>query len=105
MGRFKAVDRYGTPVAANRIDLSWTASTDTIGVAGYNVYRDAVKVNTVPIGSTSYSDTGLVAGASHTYTVRAVDAAANESSASTSWSGAAGSEPSPPPTPTTPRTA
>jgi RHS repeat-associated protein len=81
----------GTPVAAGRIDLSWTASTDTIGVAGYNLYRDAVKVNTVPVGSTSYSDTGLVAGASHTYTVRAVDAAANESGASNTWSGAAAS--------------
>jgi RHS repeat-associated protein len=81
----------GTPVTSGRIDLSWTASTDTVGVAGYNLYRDAVKVNTVPIGSTSYSDTNLVAGASHTYTVRAVDASANESTASTSWSGAAGS--------------
>jgi RHS repeat-associated protein len=78
-------------VAAGRIDLAWTASSDTIGVAGYNVYRDAVKVNTVPIGSTSYSDTGLTAGASHTYTVTAVDAAGNASGASTSWSGAAAS--------------
>ena len=60
-------------------------------MAGYNLYRDAVKVNTVPIGSTSYSDTGLAPGVSHTYTVNAVDAAANESAASTSWSGAAGS--------------
>jgi hypothetical protein len=35
-------------------------------VAGYNVYRDGTKVNAVPIGSTSYSDTGLGAGVSHT---------------------------------------
>ncbi len=84
-------DLTGTPVAAGRIDLSWTASTDNVGVAGYNVYRDAVKLNTVPVGSTSYSDTGLAPGVSHTYTVTAVDAAANESAASTSWSGAAGS--------------
>jgi len=27
----------GTPVAAGRIDLSWTASTDNVAVAGYNV--------------------------------------------------------------------
>jgi RHS repeat-associated protein len=81
----------GTPVAAGRIDLAWTASTDNVGVAGYNVYRDAVKVNTVPVGSASYSDTGLVGGANHTYTVKAVDAAANESGASGSWSGAASS--------------
>jgi RHS repeat-associated protein len=81
----------GTPVAGSRIDLAWTASTDNVGVAGYNVYRDAVKINTVPIGSTAYSDTGLVAGANHTYTVSAIDAAANESPRSGSWSGAAGS--------------
>lgn len=54
-------------------------------------HRDAVKINTAPIGSTSYSDTGLAGGASHTYTVTAVDAAANESGAGGSWSGAAGS--------------
>ena len=63
----------------------------TSRVAGYNVYRDAVKLNTVPVGSTSYSDTGLAPGVSHTYTVTAIDAAANESAASNSWSGAAGS--------------
>ena len=79
------------PSGRGRIDLSWTASTDNVAVAGYNLYRDAVKVNTVPVGSTSYSDTGLAPGVSHTYTVTAVDAAANESAASNTWSGAAGS--------------
>src|SRR5664280_2348409 len=81
----------GTPVAAGRIDLAWTAATDNVGVAGYNVYRDGAKVNSAPVGSTSYSDTALVGGASHTYTVKAVDAAANESAAGGPWSGAAGS--------------
>ena len=81
----------GTPVAAGRIDLAWTAATDNVAVAGYNVYRDGAKVNTAPVGSISYSDTGLVGGANHTYTVKAVDAAANESAASGPWSGAASS--------------
>ncbi len=79
----------GTPVGAGRIDLTWSASTDDVAVAGYNVYRDGVKLNSVPIGSTAYSDTALTAGVSHTYTVSAIDAAANESSGSSSWSGAA----------------
>ncbi len=78
-------------MAAGRIDLAWTASTDNIGVAGYNVYRDGVKINTAPVGSISYSDTGLVGGANHTYAVSAVDAGANESPRSATWSGAAGS--------------
>ncbi len=81
----------GTPVAAGRIDLAWTAATDNVGVAGYNVYRDGVKINTAPVGSISYSDTGLTPGANHTYTVSALDAAGNESSRSATWSGAAGS--------------
>jgi YD repeat-containing protein len=78
-------------VAAGRIDLSWTAGTDNIGVAGYNLYRDGTKVNAAPIGSTSYSDTGLTPGANHTYKVSAIDAAGNESAQSTSWAGAAAS--------------
>lgn len=81
----------GTPVAGGRIDLTWTASTDNVAVAGYNVYRDAVKINTVPIGSTSYSDTGLAPGVNHTYTISAIDAAGNESAQSGSYTGAAGS--------------
>jgi RHS repeat-associated protein len=78
-------------VAAGRIDLSWTAATDNVAVAGYNVYRDAVKINTVPVGSTSYSDTGLTPGVNHTYTISAIDAAANESAVSGTYTGAAGS--------------
>jgi RHS repeat-associated protein len=81
----------GSAVGAGRVDLSWTASSDNVAVSGYNVYRDGTKINTVPVGSTSYSDTGLIAGANHTYTISAVDAAANESAQSSSWSGAAGS--------------
>jgi RHS repeat-associated protein len=80
----------GTPVAAGRIDLAWTASSDNVAVAGYNVYRDGAKINTAPIGSTSYSDTGLLAGVNHTYAISALDAAGNESSRSGTYSGAAG---------------
>jgi chitodextrinase len=53
-----------TAVSGTEVDLAWTASTDNIGVAGYNVYRDGTKINTAPVGSISYSDTGLGAGVS-----------------------------------------
>jgi RHS repeat-associated protein len=79
----------GSVVAAGRIDLAWSASSDDVAVAGYAVYRDGNKITSVPVGSTSYSDTGLTPGVSHTYTVTALDAAANESAQSGSWSGAA----------------
>ncbi len=63
-----------------QVALSWTASTDNVGVTGYRVLRDGVQIAT-PAGP-SYTDTGLTNGVSHSYTVIAVDAAANASAAS-----------------------
>jgi chitodextrinase len=87
-----------TGVSSSQINLSWTASTDNIGVAGYHVFRDGggTAIATVTSG-TSYQDTGLAAGSTHSYTVSAFDAAGNESarsssaSATTSSSGGGGS--------------
>src|SRR5206468_2193130 len=45
-----------TPVAPNRVNLAWTASTDNVGVAGYQVFRDNVQIATS--STTSYSDIG-----------------------------------------------
>ena len=42
-----------------RSTVSWTASTDNVGVAGYRVYRDGALIRTTP--ATSYTDTGLTA--------------------------------------------
>ncbi|HHW49482.1 MAG TPA: DUF4469 domain-containing protein [Clostridiaceae bacterium] len=68
------------PVSSNRIDISWSASTDNVGVAGYKVYRNGTQVATVTNGLT-YSDTELTAGTAYEYTVKAYDAAGNESAA------------------------
>ncbi len=76
----------GTPVGSSEIDLSWTGSTDNsggTGVAGYNVYRDGVKVNSSLVTATSFNDTGLAASTQYSYTVSAVDNATNESAQST----------------------
>ncbi|WP_432127215.1 cellulase family glycosylhydrolase [Streptomyces sp. bgisy082] len=62
------------------VSLSWTASTDNVGVTGYDVYRGGTRVGTS--ATTSYTDTGLTANTAHTYTVRARDAAGNTSAAS-----------------------
>jgi RHS repeat-associated protein len=67
----------GTVKSGSEVDLSWTASTDNTAVAGYRVYRDGTLIATV--GSTSWFDTGLAAGSTHTYAVSAVDAANNQS--------------------------
>jgi chitodextrinase len=62
------------------ISLSWAASSDNVGVAGYQVYRNGTLVAS-PSG-TSYADTGLTNGTSYTYAVAAVDAAGNRSALS-----------------------
>lgn len=63
------------------INLTWVASTDDIGVTGYEVYRNNAKVITV--GTNSYSDPGLSANTGYSYYVIAKDAAGNSSTAST----------------------
>lgn len=63
-----------------QVTLSWQPSTDAGGVASYQVLRDGVVVGT-PVG-TSFTDTGLSAGATYTYTVRALDLASNIGAAS-----------------------
>ena len=60
------------------IALSWTASTDNVGVAGYTVYLDGDSVNTVT--ETNFNVTGLSAGTEYTLAVEAFDAAGNKSS-------------------------
>lgn len=63
------------PVSSSRINLTWTAASDNVGVTGYNVYRDNTLVGTS--SSLNYSDTGLAASTSYSYTVAAFDAASN----------------------------
>ncbi len=71
-------------VSSSQINLTWTASTDNLGVAGYTIYRDELEVDTSP--TNSYSDTGLSPSTTYTYTVSAYDAEGNESSQSSSAS-------------------
>ena len=71
--------------ATTRIDLSWVASTDNVGVTGYRLERctGASCTNFTQIAtlsSTSYSNTGLTANTTYRYRVRATDAAGKLSS-------------------------
>jgi hypothetical protein len=59
------------------ISLSWTGSTDDVGVAGYGLYLDDAPVGTTT--STSFGFSGLVCGTSYTLSVDAYDAAGNRS--------------------------
>ena len=62
--------------------LSWVASTDNIGVVGYEVYRNGIKVGTS--ANTTYTDSGLTPETTYSYTVKAYDGAMNVSYSSDS---------------------
>jgi chitodextrinase len=73
-----------TAVSSTQINLSWTASTDNVGVTGYDVFRNGTQVGTT--ATTSYQDTGLTPDTTYSYTVAAYDAAGNVSAQSTAAS-------------------
>src|SRR5581483_9669059 len=68
-------------VSSSQINLSWTPSTDNVGVTGYRVFRNGTSLTTLA-AVTTYLDTGLAASTTYSYTVQAIDAAGNTSSQS-----------------------
>jgi chitodextrinase len=66
----------GSP-AQTSVTLSWSASTDNVGVAGYGVYANGVSVGSTT--STSYTFSSLSCGTTYTVAVDAYDAAGNRS--------------------------
>jgi chitodextrinase len=65
-------------VVQKRLTLTWDASTDNVGVAGYDLYRNGTQMTTVT--TTSASQTGLLAcGTSYVFGVVARDRARNSS--------------------------
>ncbi|KRD54956.1 hypothetical protein ASE52_01275 [Acidovorax sp. Root275] len=69
---------------ASSMAIAWNAVS---GAASYNVYRNANKVNALPVTATNYSDTGLAASTTYSWTVRAADANGAEGAASAAASG------------------
>ena len=67
-------------ISSSQINLSWSASTDNVGVVGYHIYRNNLKIAT--ISSASYQDTRLSPTTIYTYAISAYDAAGNGSFAS-----------------------
>lgn len=65
---------------ANTISLSWTASTDNVGVTGYEIYVNGVLYSTVT--GTSATVMGLNPSTTYSFYIVAKDAAGNASSQS-----------------------
>ncbi|MFL6163332.1 MAG: fibronectin type III domain-containing protein [Jatrophihabitantaceae bacterium] len=68
-----------TATGATSIKLTWSASTDNVGVTGYRLYRGGAPLTTVAASALSYVDNTVSPATSYSYTVAAVDAAANAS--------------------------
>ena len=61
----------GTAVSATQINLSWNASTDNVGVRGYQVFRNDIMIGSTT--TTSFQNTGLSASTTYRYRVLAYD--------------------------------
>jgi glucose/arabinose dehydrogenase len=70
-----------TATTVNSVSLKWSASTDNVGVAGYDVYNGGT-VLAADVTGTSTTVKNLVSNTSYTFTVKAKDAATNASPAS-----------------------
>lgn len=64
-------------ITSASISVNWTASTDNVGLANYQVYLNGGVVNTVSTATLSYTYTGLTPATSYALRVRAVDTSGN----------------------------
>ncbi len=77
-------------VSTLQINVTWSASTDNVGLSAYQVFRGGVFRATVNASTLGFSDTGLTASTPYSYTVAACDAAGNCSGQSNSASATPG---------------
>jgi uncharacterized repeat protein (TIGR03806 family) len=72
-----------TAVGSSRIDLAWTASTDSQSpVASYRIFRNGGATAIAAVTATIYSDTLVNEQTTYSYTIAAVDTAGNVSALS-----------------------
>lgn len=67
-------------ITQTTLTLNWNASTDNVGVTGYDIYQGASNVGSVT--TTTANITGLTAATNYSFSVRAKDLAGNVSAAS-----------------------
>jgi hypothetical protein len=75
-----------TGTTSSSVSLSWSASTDNVGVTGYEVFQGSGTTPVATVTTTSATVTGLAASTTYSFTVKARDAAGNRSAASASVS-------------------
>ncbi|GMK44445.1 hypothetical protein PghCCS26_15730 [Paenibacillus glycanilyticus] len=75
-----------TSTTSSSVTIAWNASTDNVGVTGYDVYRGSALAGSTNGSTLTFTNTGLNANTSYSYIVKAKDAAGNASAASTAVS-------------------
>ncbi|HEX3029061.1 MAG TPA: carbohydrate binding domain-containing protein, partial [Clostridia bacterium] len=70
-----------TSRTSTSITLSWTASTDDVGVTGYDIYKGSILMGSTK-GATAYTVKGLTPGVMYNFNIKAKDAFGNVSGAS-----------------------
>lgn len=75
-----------TATTSSSVTLAWNASTDNVAVTGYDVYRGTTLAGSTSNGVLTFTNSGLNASTSYSFTVKAKDAAGNSSAASTALS-------------------
>jgi chitodextrinase len=66
-----------TAEGETRVGLAWSAASDNVAVTSYRVLRDGTPIGATP--ALAFTDPGVAAATSYTYTVAALDAAGNTS--------------------------
>ncbi|MBO0440463.1 M60 family metallopeptidase [Candidatus Enterococcus ikei] len=73
----KPANVVSSNITQDSITLTWTASNSPIGVSGYNIYRNGIKISTVR--TASFKDSNLQANTMYTYQITAFDSKNKES--------------------------
>jgi predicted outer membrane repeat protein len=68
--------------ATHGVNLTWNASTDNVGVTGYQIWRGGVVLTTVNGSTLAYTDNAVSGLTTYTYNIDAFDAASNHSAQS-----------------------
>ena len=82
-------------IAQTGLALNWNASSDNVGVTGYDVYRNGARVASVT--STTVNQSTLSCGTSYPFAVRALDGAGRTSAAAQLTVSTAACSTTPPP--------
>jgi uncharacterized repeat protein (TIGR03806 family) len=91
-----------TAEGPSSILVTWSASSDDSGIFGYSVYRDGGTDPVAVVMTASFTDTGLDASTTYTYSVRATDNATPANVSAASAPASATTQALPPPVDATP---